>query len=108
MQTYPVSARFLNRLTMTVDIDIYNEHSDIIDIKKLPEGSDIKIKIMRMKEKDKILGVLNMTNPVVVDIGKRVDLIKRRNRAPIIYHQVTANKSFSTINVQLSAFNPNK
>ena len=93
---------------MTVDVDIYDENSDIIDIKKLPEGSPINIKIMRMKDKDKILGVLNMTSPVVVDIGERVDLIKRRNRAPIIYHQVTANKSFSTINVQLRAFNPHK
>ena len=108
MQTYPVTATFLNRLTMTVDVDIYNEHSEAIDVKQIPEGSSIKIKIFRMKEKDKLLGVLNMTNPVIVDINKRLDLIKRRNRAPIIYHQITANKSFSTINVQMKSFNPQK
>ena len=103
-----MSAQNLNRVTMTVDVDIYDENSKKIGISKMPEGSDIKIKTRRMKEKDKHLGVLNMTSPVRVDIEKRVDLIKRRNRVPIIYHKITANKSFSTINVQMRAFNPTK
>ena len=103
-----MTASFLNRLTMTVDVDIYNENSELIEVKQLPEGSSIKIKILRMKEKDKRLGVLNMTSPLIVDIEKRVDLIKRRHRVPIIYHQLIANKSFSTINIQLKSFNPYK
>ena len=42
-QTYPQSAQYLNKLTMTVDVDIYNGLSEKIKIDHLPEGSPIKV-----------------------------------------------------------------
>ena len=98
----------MNRLTRTIDVDIYDENSVKVDILKMPDDSPIKISTSRIKEKDKILGVLKMPKSLNVDVTKRLDLIKRRNRAPIIYHKITADREFSTFNVQLQNFNPHK
>ena len=38
---------------------------------------------------------------VQVDVVKRLKLNKRRKRLPIIYHKITANKTYSTINLQM-------
>ena len=38
---------------------------------------------------------------VKVDVAKRLKLNKRRKRLPIIYHKITANKTYSTINLQM-------
>ena len=69
-----------------------------------------------MKSKDRYLGVLNMPDAtevsfspelqkyfsmVKVDVAKRLKLNKRRKRLPIIYHKITANKTYSTINLQM-------
>ena len=89
-------------------MDIYDENSVKVDILKMPDDSPIKISTSRIKEKDKILGVLKMPKSLNVDVTKRLDLIKRRNRAPIIYHKITADREFSTFNVQLQNFNPHK
>ena len=72
-----------------------------MDISQLPGMSSIKVKTKRMKEKDKKLGVLNMPEATEVDVEKRLELIRRRKRAPIIYHKITANRTYSTINVQI-------
>ena len=88
-----------------------------IDISSLPAGEDrIKVKTQRMKSKDRYLGVLNMPDAtevsfspelqkwfsmVKVDVAKRLKLNKRRKRLPIIYHKITANKTYSTINLQM-------
>ena len=74
----------------------------------MPEESPIKFSTTRIKEKDKILGVLKMPEGVNIDVTKRLDLVKRRNRAPIIYHKITADRVFSTFNVQIRNFNPHK
>ena len=74
----------------------------------MPEESPIKVTTTRMKEKDKILRVLEMPKSLHVDIAKRTDLIKRRNRPAIIYHKITADRMFSTFNVQIRQFNPQK
>jgi hypothetical protein len=39
--------------------------------------------------------------PLKVIVEKRLELNKRRRRAPIIYHKIIANRTYSTINVQL-------
>ena len=44
IQTYPSSVQNLNRLTMTVDVDIYNNGTKV-EIPAMPEGSPIKVKI---------------------------------------------------------------
>ena len=98
----------MNRLTRTVDVDIYDEESVKVDIIKMPDESLIKIHTSRIKEKDKILGVLKMPKARMIDVTKRLDLVKRRNRAPIIYHKITADRVFSTFNVQVRNFNPHK
>ena len=74
----------------------------------MPDGSPIKVTTTRMKEKDKILKVLEMPEVLHVDVEKRMELIKRRNRAGIIYHKITADRVFSTFNVQMRQFNPQK
>ena len=38
---------------------------------------------------------------VKVDVAKRLKLNKRRKRLPIIYHKITANKTYPTINLQM-------
>ena len=45
------------------------------------------------------LDYLGVTNQV--DVVKRLKLNKRRKRLPIIYHKITANKTYSTINLQM-------
>ena len=93
-QTYPASAQNLNRFTMTVDVDIYDEAGDWIDISEMPLGSPIKIGTKRMEEKDKLLQTLNITDPTttsVVDVAKRLDLLKRRGRPTLIHHKGSFN-----------------
>ena len=103
-QTYPASAQNLNRYTRTVDVDIYDENSEKVDIKGM--NLPIKIKTKRMKEKDKYTGLLNMPETRSVNVDQRLGLASRRNRLPIIYHKITVNKTYSTINVQIKGFNP--
>ena len=93
---------------MTLDVDIYDDNTNLIEVSELTKDRKIKMGILRMKEKDKRHGVLKHARPVPADISKRIDLIKRRNRYPIIYHQVRVNNSYSTIHVQLKGFNPQK
>ena len=45
IQTYPSSVQNLNRLTMTVDVDIYDNNGTKVEIPAMPEGSPIKVKI---------------------------------------------------------------
>ena len=45
IQTYPSSVQNLNRLTMTVDIDIYDGASQKVEIPEMPKDSPIKVKI---------------------------------------------------------------
>ena len=46
-QTYPSSVQNLNRLTMTVDVDIYDEDSQKVEIPagSMPEDSPIKVRL---------------------------------------------------------------
>ena len=103
-QTYPASAQNLNLLTRTVDVDVYDENEGKVIINRMP--LPIKVKTKRMKEKDKYLGLLKMPEPRSVNVEKRIDLAKRRKRLPIIYHKITVNRTYSTINVQMKGFNP--
>ena len=103
-QTYPASAQNLNRLTRTVDVDIYDEEESKVPIARM--SLPIKVKTNRMKEKDKYLGLLNMPEPRSVNVEKRIGLAQRRKRLPIIYHKITVNRTYSTINVQMRGFNP--
>ena len=48
IQTYPSSVQNLNRLTMTVDVDIYDGKSQQVEIPAMPEGSPIKVKIISL------------------------------------------------------------
>ena len=43
VQTYPSSVQNLNRLTMTVDVDIYDEESQKVEIPAMPGDSPIKV-----------------------------------------------------------------
>ena len=45
IQTYPSSVQNLNRLTMTVDVDIYDGESQKVEIPAMPENSPIKVKL---------------------------------------------------------------
>ena len=47
IQTYPSSVQNLNRLTMTVDVDIYNNGTKV-EIPAMPEGSPIKVRIISL------------------------------------------------------------
>ena len=45
IQTYPSSVQNLNRLTMTVDVDIYDGASQKVEIPAMPGNSPIKVKL---------------------------------------------------------------
>ena len=47
IQTYPSSVQNLNRLTMTVDVDIYDGESQKVEIPAMPENSPITVKLSR-------------------------------------------------------------
>ncbi len=58
----------MNRLTKTIDVDIYDENSNKVDV-KLPSNVSIKITIGRMKEKDNTgLGILAMPTAVNINV----------------------------------------
>ena len=58
----------MNRLTKTIDVDIYDENSKKVDV-KLPSNFSIKITIGRMKEKDNTgLGILAMPTAVNINV----------------------------------------
>ena len=103
-QTYPASAQNLNRFTMTVDVDIFDESNQKVDISGM--SAPIKVRTKRMKEKDKYTGLLNMPQTMKVDVQKRIGLAVKRKRLPIIYHKITVDRTYSTINLQLKSFNP--
>ena len=77
----------LNRLTMTVDVDIYDEESQKVEIPAMPGDSPIKVIIypclsdcwqvetMRMKRKD-YDGILRMPESHTVRVAERLKLIK--------------------------------
>ena len=93
---------------MTVDVDVYDNDGVKVAINKLPDGSPIQLSTKRLKDKDKNFQTMNISDPLAIQsvvVKKRMDLIKRRNRAPIIYHQVTANKSNSVLFVEMRAYN---
>ena len=49
-----------------------------------------------------LMGILTISwFSTQVDVVKRLKLNKRRKRLPIIYHKITANKTYSTINLQM-------
>ena len=107
-QTYPGSARNLNKFTMTVDVDIYDEDSVKVEVLDMPPESTIKVSTKRMEDKDKYFHTLNISDPVttrVVDVVKRLDLIKRRNRANLIYHKITSNRTYSTVSLHMRVYN---
>ena len=105
-QTYPPSARNLNRLTMTVDVDIYDEMSQKVTIKDVPAGFPIMVTTYRMKNKDRGSGALAMPESASVNVVARLKLNKRRRRLPIIHHRIPVNRTYATINVQLKGHNP--
>ena len=93
---------------MTVDVDIYDDDSNKVEILKMPPGSPIKLSTKRMEHKDKKMQTLNISDPTttrVVDVPKRLDLIKRRNRANIIYHKISSNRTYSTISIHIRVYN---
>ena len=93
---------------MTVDVDVYDENADNVDIQDMPAASPIKISTKRMEEKDKYFHTLNISDPVttrVVDVAQRLDLIKRRNRPNLIFHKITSNRTYSTISLHLRVYN---
>ena len=95
---------------MTVDVDVYDNDGVKVPIDKLPGGSPIKLSTSRLKDKDTKFQTMNISDPLAIQsvvVKKRMDLIQRRNRAPIIYHQATANKSNSVIFVEMRAYNQN-
>ena len=70
-------------------------------------NSTIKISTKRMEEKDKSFQTLNISDPLSTQsvlVAKRLDLLKRRGRAPIIYHQVSANKSYSVLFMDMRVY----
>ena len=70
-------------------------------------NSTIKISTKRMEEKDKSFQTLNISDPLATQsvlVAKRLDLLKRRGRAPIIYHQVSANKSYSVLFMDMRVY----
>ena len=73
----------------------------------LSGNSTIKISTKRMEEKDKSFQTLNISDPLSTQsvlVAKRLDLLKRRGRAPIIYHQVSANKSYSVLFMDMRVY----
>ena len=111
LKAYPASANNLHRFTMTVDVDVYDRHGEKVKIDELPDKiGPIKISTKRLEDKDKAFQTMNISDPRAiqsVNVTKRMDLIARRKRAQIIYHQVTANKSNSVIFVEMRAYNRN-
>ena len=106
-QAYPDSAKNLHRFTMTVDVDVYDSEGEKVDIDILPGNSTIKISTKRMEEKDKSFQTLNISDPLATQnvlVAKRLDLLDRRGRAPIIYHQVSANKSYSVLFMDMRVY----
>ena len=72
-------------------MDVYDENNTKVSIDKLPGDSPIKISTKRLEDKDKQAQTMNISDPLAiqsVNISKRLNLINRRSRAPIIYHQV--------------------
>ena len=93
---------------MTLDVDIYDENSEKVDVKLMPTESPIIISTKRMEQKDKVMQTLNISDPTttkVVDVVKRLDLIKRRNRPNLIYHKISFNNTYSTISIHMRVYN---
>ena len=90
-QAYPETAKNLHLYTITLDVDVYDEDNEKVKIDELPGESQIKIATKRIEDKDKNAQTMNISDPLAiqsVNVMKRLDLINRRSRAPIIYHQV--------------------
>ena len=58
----------------------------------MPEATEVGFPLRR---------ILRTLVAIQVDVVKRLKLNKRRKRLPIIYHKITANKTYSTINLQM-------
>ena len=47
-----------------------------------------------------------MIDTMAVNVSLRIGTLSLRNKPPIIYHQVTAERAYSSINVQIRVENP--
>ena len=93
---------------MTVDVDIYDENSEKVEVQDMPPTSPIKVSTKRMEDKDKYFHTLNISDPTttrVVDVVQRLDLIKRRNRPNLIFHKISFNRTTSTVSLNLRVYN---
>ena len=63
-----------------MDIDIYDEDSNKLDVQDMPLESPIKITIGRMKSKDTVLGVLTMPDPIRVNVTVSYNDFAERKR----------------------------
>ena len=137
VQTYPSSVQNLNRLTMTVDVDIYDEESQKVEIPAMPGDSPIKVIVSlllsltvgRLRQWEwrerTTTGFWGCQNPTRSEWPRDSNLSRwcgssiflscsysglpqRRRMQPIIYHKVVVNRTYSTINLQIKGFNPYK
>ena len=89
LQTYPQSAQNLNRLTKTVDVDIYDDKSEKIVVDVMPQQSPIKVISLKLlnsyyllqvstkrQERKDDAGLLEMPERTTVNIQERLTLIK--------------------------------
>ena len=119
---------------MTVDVDIYDEDSQKVEIPagSMPEDSPIKVRLcpcllllLGRDNEDEEKG--QDGNPSDAGIphsegGRETQTYQgasilfsgwpfcwqRRRMQPIIYHKIVLNRTYSTINLQIKGFNPYK
>ena len=64
------------------------------------------LKVLKNSESANLNTLNLILDTTTVDVGLRVGTLSLRNKPPIIYHQVTAERAYSTMNVQISVENP--
>ena len=92
-------------VTKQLDVDVYYDLGGKVDIQGMKV--DIQIIIQRMKGKNpKMVTFDDKTDVMTVNVKERIDVLEARNKPFIIYHQSSATRAYSTINVQIRVENP--
>ena len=86
-------------MTKQIDIDLYGDLGGKIEVKGMK--ADIEVVLERMRRKNPSLVSMPKDQVQKVNITDRLNILNIRGKPPIIYHQVTASRPYSTINVQI-------
>ena len=97
-RVYPSTSSYLNKVTKQFDIDVMDEDGNKLIVEDL--DLDIELVIDRMAKKDPS-AVSYSKAGFEVDVTSRLDVLKMRNKPPLIYHAFNITNKFSTLTIQI-------